>query len=138
MRSDLPSIGTRRTLAIFIVIVGSLAAGFYFQRRSIEVRESQLRARLWTLDTVLHEYVFDKQRAPRTVGDLVQEHYLREVPVDPVTGSNSTWRIVPYKHKVYSLVSPGGKTITQSEVWGVAVKSGSTTTGLNGQRYSEW
>jgi general secretion pathway protein G len=126
MPAELPSSGKRRTLAIFIVIVGSLSAAFSLQRRSIEVRESQLRARLWALNTVLHEYVFDKQRVPRTVGELIQEHYLREVPVDPFTGSNSTWRIVPNKQKIYSLVAPGGKTITLSEVWGVAVKSGST------------
>ena len=78
------------------------------------------------------------RKAPRTVEDLLQEHYLREVPVDPVTGSNSTWRIVPYERKIYTLVAPDGKTITQSEVWDVAVKNGSAKVGLNGQRYSEW
>ncbi|MGD1090365.1 MAG: hypothetical protein ABSB35_00075 [Bryobacteraceae bacterium] len=102
-----------------IVIVGLMTAALYLHHRSIEVWENQLRATLWGLHTALHEYMFDKQKAPRTLQDMVQEHYLREVPVDPMTGSNSTWRIV----------NEGGE---------VRVRSGSTRSGLNGKRYSDW
>ena len=41
--------------------------------------------------TVLHEYTFDKKKAPRTLRDLVSEGYLRVVPLDPITGSDQTW-----------------------------------------------
>jgi len=137
MRSELLRKGRWRTLAICVVIVRSVAA-VYSHGRCFEARESELRAKLWTLNNVLHEYTFDQLKAPRTVADLFQEQYLSEVPVDPVTGSNSTWRIVPYRQKIYSLVAPDGKTITESEAWGVAVKSASTKVGLNGRPYSEW
>lgn len=68
----------------------------------------------------MDEYAFDHQRSPRTLDDLVRDHYLLEVPVDPMTGSRTTWRIV--------MVAPGT----------LRVKSGSMKTGLNGKRYSEW
>ena len=108
-----------RTLAVAVVIAGAISAYFYFHPRSIEVRESQPRERLIVFRVVLEEYAYDKQKAPRTLQDLLQEQYLCEVPIDPITGSNSTWRLVPYQGSV-------------------AVKSGSTKTGLNGLRYSEW
>ena len=102
-----------------IGLVGLMTAVLYLHHHSIEVRENQLRATLWDLRTTLDEYMFDEQKAPQTVQDLVQQRYLRGVPVDPMTGSNSTWRIV----------GEGGN---------VHVRSGSTKSGLNEKRYSDW
>jgi general secretion pathway protein G len=111
----------------------------YFHQRSIVgVRESELRETLWVLRTAFHEYIFDKQKAPRSLQDLLQEHDLREIPIDPITGSNSTWRIVPCSQTICEIPSLDGSAITQSEVRSLDVKSGSTKTGLNGRRYSEW
>jgi len=48
---------------------------------------------LYSLDTAIDEYTFDRGKAPKTLDDLVRAHYLGEIPVDPSTGSRTTWRI---------------------------------------------
>jgi hypothetical protein len=42
-------------------------------------------------------------KAPQTIEDLVHDRYLRQVPIDPVTGSKSTWRIVSSQQTHYEL-----------------------------------
>jgi general secretion pathway protein G len=53
-------------------------------------------------DTVLHEnlaamrdsidrFRADQGRYPQTLDELVQKHYLREIPMDPVAMSRSAW-----------------------------------------------
>ena len=49
-----------------------------------------LKNNLFTLRTVIDEYTFDKKKAPQTLQDLVTGGYLREVPIDPITG-NDQW-----------------------------------------------
>lgn len=43
----------------------------------------------------LDKFVGDKGRYPETLDELVREHYLRSIPVDPVTDSAATWVLVP-------------------------------------------
>ena len=50
-----------------------------------------LKHTLFDMRTVLHEYTFDKKKAPRPLRDLVSEGYLCGVPLDPITGSDQTW-----------------------------------------------
>ena len=109
----------RRHLTLFVAITGSISTYLYFHQRSIEVRESQLGKILIAFRVVLEEYTYDRQKAPRTLQDLLREGYLSDIPIDPITRSHSTWRLV---------IRQGG----------VGVKSGSTRTGLNGMPYSEW
>src|SRR5436305_1223144 len=56
-------------------------------------KETVLKQNLFTLRTVIDNYTFDKQKAPQSLQDLVSEGYLREVPYDPMTGSNQ-WRTI--------------------------------------------
>ena len=51
-------------------------------------KETVLKQNLFTLRTVIDNYTFDKQKAPQSLQDLVSDGYLREVPYDPMTGSN--------------------------------------------------
>ena len=46
-----------------------------------------LKNNLFTLRTVIDEYTYDKQKAPQTLQDLVSDGYLRQVPMDPITGN---------------------------------------------------
>ena len=39
------------------------------------------------------QYTLDKQKAPQSLDDLVQAGYIKQVPTDPMTGSNSTWTV---------------------------------------------
>src|SRR5690349_17777758 len=75
-----------------VVILVTMAIPIYSNtiRRS---KESVLKQNLFTLRTVIDNYTYDKQKAPQSLQDLVREGYLRDVPVDPMTGNNQ-WRTI--------------------------------------------
>src|SRR5262245_34560453 len=76
-----------------IVILVSMAIPIY-QKTILRSKESVLANNLFTLRTVIDNYTFDKAKAPQTLQDLAREGYLREIPIDPMTGSNQTWRTI--------------------------------------------
>jgi general secretion pathway protein G len=100
-----------------------------YRKAIVRAKESVLRNNLFTMRTLIDEYTFDKQKAPQTLEDLVREGYLRQVPVDPITNSNQTWRLV--MEDVMSSVN-------QTEPGIFDVRSGSDQTSLEGTPYSEW
>jgi general secretion pathway protein G len=110
-----------------IVILITMAIPIYNNtiRRS---KESVLKNNLFTLRTVIDNYTYDKQKAPQNLQDLVSEGYLREIPLDPMTGSNN-WRTV---------MEQAGQSVNQSEPGIFDVKSASDKTGLDGTSYAEW
>ena len=111
-----------------IVILVTMAIPIYNNtiRRS---KETVLKQNLFTLRTVIDNYTFDKQKAPQSLQDLVQEGYLREVPYDPMTQSNTSWRTV---------MEDAMQSVSQSEPGIYDVKSGSDKMGLDGTPYAEW
>ena len=111
-----------------IVILITIAIPVY-QKSIIRAKESVLRNNLFTLRTVIDNYTYDKQKAPADLQDLVSEGYLREIPVDPMTGSNQTWqKIIEDASQAVDQDSPG--------IW--EVHSGSNKTALDGSAYSDW
>ncbi len=100
-----------------------------YQRSLMRTKESLLKNNLFTLRTVIDEYTFDKQKAPQTLDDLVTEGYLRAVPVDPITGSNQTWRVV---------MEDALTSVDQTMPGIYDVRSGSDQKSLEGNAYSEW
>jgi len=111
-----------------VTILVSLAVPLY-QKALIRAKESVLRQNLFTLRTVIDEYTYDKQKAPQSLNDLVQEGYLRQLPIDPMTGSSTTWKIIMEE----ALTS-----VSQTEPGIFDVRSGSDKTALEGTLYSEW
>ena len=111
-----------------IVILITMAIPIYNNtiRRS---KESVLKNNLFTLRTVIDNYTYDKQKAPQNLSDLVDAGYLREVPVDPMTGSNQTWKLV---------MEDASQSVSQSEPGIFDVHSGSDKAGLDGTPYSDW
>jgi general secretion pathway protein G len=108
-----------------IVILVSVAIPLY-QKSILRTKESVLRNNLMTLRTVIDEYTYDKQKAPQALQDLVQEGYLREVPRDPMTGSNTDWRIV---------MEDAVQSVNQTEPGIFDVHSGSDKISLDGTPY---
>ena len=53
-------------------------------------RESVLRQDLFTMRSVISQYTLDKQKMPQSGDDLVQAHYLKQIPTDPIT-SQANW-----------------------------------------------
>jgi general secretion pathway protein G len=55
-------------------------------------RESVLRQDLFTMRSVISQFTLDKQKMPQSGDDLVQAGYLKQIPVDPITGQpNWNW-----------------------------------------------
>ena len=118
-------------LMIVMAIIGiilSMAVPIY-QKSIIRSKESVLKQNLFTLRTVIDEYTYDKQKAPQSLQDLVQQGYLRGIPVDPMTGSDSTWRII---------MEDAMNSTSQNEPGIYDVRSGSDAKSLEGTPYSEW
>lgn len=111
-----------------IVILVSIAIPLY-QKSLLRTKETVLRSNLQTLRTVIDEYTYDKQKAPQALDDLVQEGYLKKVPDDPMTNSNTTWRLV---------MEDAGQSVNQSEPGIFDVHSGSDKMSLDGTPYSDW
>ena len=113
-------------MAIISIMV-SIAVPLY-QKALIRSKESVLKNNLFTMRNVIDEYTFDKKKAPQALQDLVTEGYLRAVPVDPMTGSNQTWRTV--MEDALTAVDE-----TQPGIWDVC--SGSDQKSLEGTAYSD-
>ena len=111
-----------------IVILASLAMVQY-RRTIIYSKEAVLRDDLTKMRDAIDQYYADKNQYPPTLSALASEGYLRDIPKDPITESNSTWQEVP--------AEPDSSNPTAGP--GVYdVKSGADTTALDGTRYSEW
>ncbi len=114
-------------MAIVTIIV-SIAVPLY-QRSITRAKESVLKNNLFSLRNVIDEYTFDKQKAPQSLQDLVTEGYLRQVPVDPITGSADSWKII---------MEDAMTSVNQTEPGIFDVRSGSDKVSLEGTRYNEW
>jgi general secretion pathway protein G len=114
-------------MAIVVILI-SIAVPLY-QKALLRAKESVLKNNLFTIRTVIDEYTYDKQKAPQTLQDLVTEGYLKEVPIDPIAGNNSAWRII---------MEQAMQSVSQTEPGIFDVKSGSDAKSLEGTPYSEW
>jgi general secretion pathway protein G len=115
-------------ISIMIILI-SVALPAYNQ--SIHrARESVLRQNLFTLRSVISQYTLDKQKAPQSLDDLVQAGYLKQIPVDPMTASSSTWVV---EQEDTTLMS-----VDQQEGGIDDVHSGSEATASDGTAYSSW
>jgi general secretion pathway protein G len=94
-------------------------------------RESVLKENLFQMRTLIDQYYADKGKYPYSLQALVDEKYLRAIPIDPITGSSETWIEIPEilsEEDLISAVEPG-----------IAdVLSGSEMKSLDGTLYSTW
>ena len=100
-----------------------------YQKSIIRAKESVLRNNLFTIRNMIDEYTIDKQKAPETLDDLVSEGYLRQIPQDPITNSNETWKTTMED-------TPIGGSNSAPGIFDV--HSGSDKTALDGTAYSDW
>jgi general secretion pathway protein G len=114
-------------ISIMLILI-SIAVPAY-NRSIIRARETVLRQDLFTLRSVIDQYTEDKQKAPQSLSDLVSAGYLRQIPVDPMTNSNSTWQVV--QEDIL-------QSVDQQEPGISDVHSGSNATSSEGTPYSDW
>jgi general secretion pathway protein G len=75
-------------LIVVVTIIGILAAVAVSNVRYAQqkARESALRHDLYEMRKSIDDYYADKQKYPESLQTLAQDHYLRAVPKDPMTG----------------------------------------------------
>lgn len=118
-------------LLVVVAIIGILAAvavGQY-QRNIVKAKEAVLRENLFTIRTQVNNYFSDKGRYPADLQELVDDHYLRDLPYDPITGSRDTW-ILDYAEL--------GEEDISTEPGIADVHSGADGYALNGSSYADW
>ncbi|HUH64094.1 MAG TPA: type II secretion system protein [Terracidiphilus sp.] len=122
---------TLMELMIVMAIIGILATlavpSFIGAMRS--AKEAVLKEDLQTMRTAIDSYTEDKQKGPQSLQDLIENGYLRAIPVDPMTKSNETWA---------TDTSDSLRSVDETDPGIDDVHSGSTETGSDGQPYSSW
>jgi general secretion pathway protein G len=111
-----------------IMILAAVAVPAY-QAAIREAREAVLREDLHVMRNAIDSYTADKQKAPQSLDDLVQEGYLKVIPEDPMTHNKDTW------------VTDTGTDLHSTDQTDPGidnVHSGSQEQGSDGQPYSTW
>ena len=122
---------TLMELMIVMMIIGVLTtlAIPSFVGAIRNAREAVLKEDLRVMRSAIDSYTMDKQKAPQSLQDLVQEGYLKVIPEDPMTKSRDTWN---------TDVSDSLHSLDQTDPGIDDVHSGSQDTGSDGQPYSTW
>ena len=147
--------GTRRRAAgftliellIVVAIIGILATMAVVQLKNTPQRakEAALKENLYVMRNCIDQYFTDKGKYPDTLQSLVEDGYMRKIPVDPITGSDSTW----VEEQAAEAASGGGgggdagggggPSADPTETSGVAdVHSGADGAALDGSAYADW
>ncbi len=122
------------TLIEMLVVIGIMlilvaVAVPAYSRSVIRARDAVLRQDLFTLRSVINQYTEDQEKAPQALSDLIAAGYLKELPRDPMTNSDSSWQV----QQDETLQS-----IDQREPGITDVHSGSDQISSEGTPYSEW
>jgi len=94
-----------------------------------QAREAVLKEDLHVLRNAIDSYTADKQKGPQSLDDLIQDGYLKTIPIDPMTRSNDTWA---------TDTSDALHSLDQTDPGIDDVHSGSDETGTDGQPYNTW
>jgi len=111
-------------LLIVVSIIGILATMAIpsYQASVVKAKEAALRQDLMILRDVLDQHRADQGKYPASLQTLVSAGYLRTVPKDPFTNSESTWQ----------------QMTSVSEEGVIDVFSGSELVGTDGTPYNRW
>ena len=102
-----------------------------YQTAAKRAREAVLKEDLFQFRKLIDQYYLDKRTYPASLQTLVDEKYLRAIPVDPITNSATTWieiRETPSPDEIATLENLGV----------VDVKSGSDKKALDNTFYNTW
>lgn len=117
-------------LMIVMMIISILIgiAAVMYDKTVKHSREAVLKQDLQVMRQAIDNYTLDKQQAPQSLDDLVDAHYLREVPIDPVC-QQKDW----VTHMGDTVLSPD-----QTSTGVDDVHSGCEQAGSDGTSYTTW
>ena len=109
-------------LAILALLL-TLAVPKYFT--SIErAKDAALKHDLSTLRESIDKFYADKGQYPKTLEDLVEDKYIRQLPTDPITEKTSTWIFTPPEPPL------------EGDIYDI--HSGAAGVAKDGTKYSDW
>jgi general secretion pathway protein G len=111
-----------------ILILVSISIPVY-NTSILRAKESVLKQDLFQMRSLISQYTLDKQKAPQSLDDLVQAGYIKQIPNDPMTGSNSTWTV----DQEDTLMS-----VDQQDPGISDVHSGASQISTDGTAYTTW
>jgi len=122
---------TLMEMLIVVAIIGIIAgiAAVQLRQTPLKAKEATLKEDLFTLRDVIDQYFADKGKYPDSLQKLVEDGYMRRIPVDPFTGTDQTWTV---DHAEATDADP------DATAGVIDVHSGADATALDGSKYSEW
>jgi len=116
---------TVMTILALLSTVGIVGYKHHMRR----AKESVLKEDLFQLNHALEQFKADRGKYPSSIQQLREMQYLREIPVDPMTGSRDLW--------IGDLEQPDPDN-PEAEVGIWKIHSASTDVGEDGIPYNEW
>jgi len=125
MISEKPCGFTLIEMSVVIAIIGILYLTVVpmYGTTILRAKETALKENLFQMRKTLDLYFKDHQKYPDSLQTLVQEGYIRSVPVDPITNKADGWVTIPSE--------PGKNDVFD-------LHSGSRECSLDGTPYSSW
>jgi general secretion pathway protein G len=111
-------------MAILALLV-SIAVPRYFAHIE-HAKEATLKQDLSVMRDAIDKFYGDKGRYPDSLEELVEQRYLRNVPLDPITDSASTWDVL----------APPADSEAKGSVYDI--KSGAPGTARDGSTFADW
>lgn len=109
-------------LAVVAMLLGLVAPRYMHQVD--KAKEAALKENLSSLRTALDQFYSDKGHYPEQLDQLVDSHYLRSLPLDPVTNRRNTWKAL---------------TVDEEGHQGIYdVQSGAPGNGMDGSPFRSW
>ena len=114
-------------MVMTIIVVLAVIGVVNYHQVQLKARETLLKENLHTMRKLIDQYEADREKLPESLDDLVTAGYMREVPMDPVTGEKD-W-----------VTETGESTLARETTQGVAnVHSNAPGEGSDGKAYSEY
>jgi general secretion pathway protein G len=114
-------------IVISIIVILAVVIMPQYQKTVTHTKETVLRNDLYQLRKKIDEYAADKGKLPQSPDDLVNAGYIREIPIDPITGERD-WQWVVGED---TASAEGGQGITD-------VHSASSDPSTEGPEYNTW
>lgn len=108
---------------VIVALLLSIVAPRYFHSVS-KAEEAVLKQDLSLMREALDKYHADTGKYPDVLDDLVNNKYIRKIPVDPVTESSMTWVFIPPANAEKGAIFD--------------IKSGAPGNGKDGTAYVDW
>lgn len=107
---------------VVVALLASIVAPKYMDRVDT-ARETVLRQNLAGLRNSIDQFYRDKSRYPDNLTELVQQRYIRTIPIDPITERQDSW----------ILIAP-----PDSDKGIFDIKSGANLRAKDGTAYANW